>query len=299
MNTFLTVLVIILSSILSFLMGYAYRRHQEEKMKKRVWNNIVKRLHVIPPIHFDPIKPESTTKKEDFDLVDELMYEHPKNWGEDEILLDIVRAFRRYQPDLIVNRFDHRTPGSTHGHHTASAILSIDAFNKANDPNYDPDSVLKYGTWQPKRLVFNTSWWFYGGREAFEKADKSNLLTLSIGKYYPHLGQSNGEIAALSRSMHKSQGFGSLSSRDQQIEYLELILGEMPSNKNDIFDGIDRNWSRIGVDPDDPLIHKINGILDSFDFKNPAKHASDLLEILNRLQSLPKTPRVEEKIYRV
>ncbi len=85
MNTFLTVLVIILSSILSFLMGYAYRRHQEEKMKKRVWNNIVKRLHVIPPIHFDPIKPESTTKKEDFDLVDELMYEHPKNWGEDDI----------------------------------------------------------------------------------------------------------------------------------------------------------------------------------------------------------------------
>tara|TARA_Y100000389_G_C17436884_1_gene506081 strand:- start:258 stop:608 length:351 start_codon:yes stop_codon:yes gene_type:complete len=85
MNTILTVLVIILSSILSFLVGYAYRRHQEEKMKKRVWANIVKRLHVIPPINFNPNQPELPTKKEDFDLVDELMYEHPKNWGEDDV----------------------------------------------------------------------------------------------------------------------------------------------------------------------------------------------------------------------
>ena len=85
MNTFLTVLVIILSSILSFLVGYAYRRHQEEKMKKRMWSNIVKRLHIIPPISFGANKPELNTKKEDFDLVDELMYEHPKNWGEDDV----------------------------------------------------------------------------------------------------------------------------------------------------------------------------------------------------------------------
>ena len=50
-----------------------------------------------------------------------------KEWGEDEILRDLVRAFRRYQPDLVVNRFDHRTPGSTHGHHTGSAMLSVAA----------------------------------------------------------------------------------------------------------------------------------------------------------------------------
>ena len=85
MNNFLIILVLLLSSILSFLVGYAYRRHQEEKMKKRVWANIVKRLHIIPPINFNPNKPKLSTTKKDIDLVDELMYEHPKNWGEDDI----------------------------------------------------------------------------------------------------------------------------------------------------------------------------------------------------------------------
>ena len=219
-----------------------------------------------------------------------------KEWGEDEILRDVVRAFRRYQPDLVVNRFDHRTPGSTHGHHTGSAMLSVAAFEKANDPNYDPESATLYETWQPKRLMFNTSWWFYGGQEAFDRADKTNLLTLSVGHYYPHLGQSNGEIAALSRSMHKSQGFGSLSSREQQNEYLELILGDMPGDRNDPFEGVDRTWSRLGLDSDDPMIRQINEILDHFDFKHPSKHATDLLDVLIQLKGLPAGPIVEEKI---
>jgi len=53
MNTFLMTLVLLLSSILSFLVGYSYRRRQEEKMKRRVWANIVKRLHVVKPLSID------------------------------------------------------------------------------------------------------------------------------------------------------------------------------------------------------------------------------------------------------
>ncbi|HCK05582.1 MAG TPA: LmbE family protein, partial [Flavobacteriaceae bacterium] len=139
-------------------------------------------------------------------------------WGHEEILRDVVQNIRRFKPDLVVNRFNHRTPGSTHGHHTASALLSIEAFNKANDPNYDPESAAQYGIWQPKRLFFNTSWWFYGSQEAFEAADKTNLLEIPVGQYYAPLGASTGELAARSRSMHKSQGFGSLSSREQETE---------------------------------------------------------------------------------
>ncbi len=50
MNIFLTITVILLSSILSFLMGYSFRRNQEEKIKKKVWANIVKRLPTINPL---------------------------------------------------------------------------------------------------------------------------------------------------------------------------------------------------------------------------------------------------------
>lgn len=217
-------------------------------------------------------------------------------WGEDEILRDVVRTFRKFKPDLVVNRFNHRTPGTTHGHHTASALLSIEAFEKANDPNYDTESVAQYGIWQPKRLFFNTSWWFYGSQKAFDAADKTNLVEFSVGQYYASLGQSNGELAAQSRSMHKSQGFGSLSSREQETEYLELILGTMPQDKSNLFDGVERGWGRLGLDKDHEIIQRLTEVLENFDFKNPQKHALALLEVSDMLKTLPESPLKLNKI---
>jgi hypothetical protein len=84
-------------------------------------------------------------------------------------------------------------------------------------------------TWQPKRQFFNTSWWFYGSQEKFDAADKTTLTTIETGVYYPNIGKSNQEIAALSRSSHQSQGFGS-SSRGEDSEYLELVNGDKLNN---------------------------------------------------------------------
>jgi len=60
-------------------------------------------------------------------------------WNKEEVLHDVVWAIRNLQPDIIINRFDHRTPGTTHGHHTASAILSKEAFSVANDKQVYPE----------------------------------------------------------------------------------------------------------------------------------------------------------------
>ena len=217
-------------------------------------------------------------------------------WGKEDILRDVVRTFRKFKPDLVVNRFNHRTPGTTHGHHTASALLSVEAFKKAKDPNYDPESAEQFGIWQPKRLLFNTSWWFYGSREAFEDADKSNIIEVPVGQYYPPLGESNGELAARSRSMHKSQGFGSLSSRGQETEYLELILGDLPENKSNLFEGVDRSWRRLSVDQGDAIGQQVQQVLDHFDFTNPQTHARALLTILTQLKSLPESTLKNDKI---
>ena len=46
------------------------------------------------------------------------------------------------------------------------------------------------------------------------------------------LGRTNEEVAAKSRSQHKSQGFGSSPKLGSQMEYLELINGNKPSNTN-------------------------------------------------------------------
>ncbi len=217
-------------------------------------------------------------------------------WGHDEILRDVVRNIRRFKPDLIVNRFNHRTPGSTHGHHTASALLSIEAYNKANDPNYDAESAAQYGIWQPKRLFFNTSWWFYGSQEAFDAADKTNLLEIPVGQYYAPLGASTGELAARSRSMHKSQGFGSLSSREQETEYLELILGDLPKDKSNPFEGVSRDWQRMGINKDHFIAQSLKDIIENFDFKSPEKHVLELFKVLEELKTLPQNPWKNQKI---
>jgi hypothetical protein len=122
--------------------------------------------------------------------------------------------------------------------------------------------------WQPRREFFNTSWWFYGSQEEFEKADKTNLLSVDTGVYFASSGLSNSEIAALSRSKHKSQGFGSTGSRGTQKEYIELIKGELPKDKSNLFDGIDTSWNRVkGGAAIGDILSKVQR---SFDFKNPS-----------------------------
>ncbi|TPN89158.1 PIG-L family deacetylase [Aquimarina algicola] len=205
-------------------------------------------------------------------------------WDKNEILGDVVWAIRKFRPDIIINRFDHRTPGTTHGHHTTSAILSTEAFDLTADQKVYPDQLQYTTTWQPKRLFFNTSWWFYGSREKFAKADKTKLLQFDIGTYYSALGLSNTEIAALSRSQHKSQGFGSTGNRGQQNEYVELIKGQLPKDKTNIFEGIDTSWNRIkGGKPIGDILYKVEK---EYDFENPAASIPELVKAYQLIQQL-------------
>ena len=87
-----------------------------------------------------------------------------KIWNKDQILGEVVQRIRSFQPDIIIHRFDHRTPGRTHGHHTSSALLSHQAFSMTSDPNSYPEQLKNLKPWQVKRQFFNTSWWFYGSR---------------------------------------------------------------------------------------------------------------------------------------
>jgi hypothetical protein len=207
-------------------------------------------------------------------------------WNKEEVLGDVVLNIRRFKPDIIINRFDYKNPGSTHGHHTSSAMLSMDAFDLVGDVTQYPEIATKFGTWQPKRLFFNTSWWFYGSRENFEKADKTNLLEIETGTYYPDLGLSNGEIAALSRSMHKSQGFGNTGTRGSQIEYLEFLKGDFPNGKSNLFEGINTTWARI--EGGNAIGNILNPLEENFNFKNPSAMIPMLLEAYQLLQQLPE-----------
>ncbi|MFC2109220.1 PIG-L family deacetylase [Bacteroidota bacterium] len=207
-----------------------------------------------------------------------------KIWNEEEVLSDVVWAIRKIKPDVIINRFDHRTPGTTHGHHTASALLSDRAFELAADKNYFSSQLELVDTWQPKRLFLNTSSWFYKSSEDFEKAMKKEFFSFDIGVYYPQKGLSNNEIAALASSQHLCQGFGRLSTRGSQKEYLEFLKGAYPTDKADIFSGINTTWTRVkgGKEIADILVD----LESNFNFINPSVHLPKLLEAYVLIEKL-------------
>ena len=205
-------------------------------------------------------------------------------WNKNEVLSDVVWAIRTFQPDVIINRFDHRSPGSTHGHHTSSAMLSVEAFDLAGDKTKYPNQLKDTKIWQPQRQFFNTSWWFYGSQEKFDAADKTNLLSLEVGSYFPSLGLSNSEIAALSRSSHKSQGFGNTGSRGSETEYLELINGDLPKDKMNVFDGIDTSWNR--VKNGKAIGDLLKMVQETYDFKNPTASIPKLVQAYKLIDNL-------------
>ncbi len=203
-------------------------------------------------------------------------------WDKDKVLADVIWAVRKFQPDVIINRFDHRSPGTTHGHHTASAMLSVESFSLSNNPKIHPEQLKFVQTWQPKRQFFNASWWFYGSQEKFDAADKSKMIAIQTGVYYPEIGKSNQEIAALSRSRHQSQGFGSTGSRGVDTEYIELINGEKVNSS--IFEGIDTTWNRVPNGKSIGIF--INAIITKYDFTNPSASIADLVKAYQMIENL-------------
>ena len=205
-------------------------------------------------------------------------------WNKEKVLGDVVWAIRTFKPDVIINRFNHRTPGTTHGHHTASAMLSVEAFDLVGDKNQFKEQLKFTETWQPKRLFFNTSSWFYRNQEDFEKATKGKLTAFDVGVYYPLKGLSNNELAAMASSQHLCQGFGRVTTRGSQNEYVEFLKGDKPADENDIFSGINTTWNRLNNGG------KIGAVLyeieENFDFVNPSKHLPKLMEAYKMIQKL-------------
>lgn len=197
-------------------------------------------------------------------------------WNKDIILSDVVRVIRQYQPDVIITRFpaDER---AGHGHHTGSAILAEEAFDAAAKPESFADQLSELQTWQTKRLFTNTGrWWNNTINE-----NTPGIVTLNVGAYNALLGESYSEMAAESRTQHKSQGFGSPGRRGDALEFFEHVKGE---KAGDIFDGINTSWSRIkGGERVEGLI---TSALTTFDYEKPHLSVTSLLQVRKAIQSL-------------
>jgi len=203
-------------------------------------------------------------------------------WGKEETLSDIVWVIRNFRPDVIITRFPS-SRSSGHGHHTASGTLIQEAFHLAADPKKFQEQLKHVKPWQAKRLYWNS--WRPG------QAEIGRLLKVDIGEYNPLLGKSYSEMAAISRSMHRSQGFGVGARRGTRYDYFEHIAGDRATK--DIFDGIDTSWNRLTDGRKTGRL--LDSILKSFDPLQPSESLSALLGVYAELSTLDDTPWVKIK----
>jgi len=208
-------------------------------------------------------------------------------WNKQEILSDVLKVFREYQPDVIITRFPPDERGN-HGHHIASALLAHEAFDLSSRADILPEQVQQFGAWQPKRLYTNTGRWW--NRDINEKTP--GVITLDVGGYSPLLGRSFPEIAALSGSQHKSQGWGQPGNRGYLPEFLEPMKGEKA--EKDIFEGVNTSWTRVkGGEKVQPLVDRA---IREFDEENPAATVPILFQIRNEILRLEDTVWKKRKL---
>ncbi|MDP9204409.1 MAG: PIG-L family deacetylase [Gemmatimonadota bacterium] len=153
-----------------------------------------------------------------------------KHWPQDSLLRDVITVMRAFRPHIVITTFSG-TPRDGHGQHQVSAIVARDAYNLAADTVQFP--AREFGApWKPLK--------FYR-LARFSPEDRT--LSINVGEYNPQLGLSYQEIAADSRSQHKSQGEGTLRRKGVVWDYLTRVDSRVAAppakEENSIFAGLD------------------------------------------------------------
>src|SRR5580698_5984548 len=209
-------------------------------------------------------------------------------WGKEKILSDVVWVIRKFQPDVIITRFPPDSRAG-HGHHSASAVLAHEAFTAAADPNQFPEQ-LKYGVkpWQAKRLLWN-SFNFSGLNTTSE-----DQMKIDVGGFNPILGKSYGELAAESRTNHKSQGAALTPARGESMDYFTLVAGDPAPH--DPMEGVVTTWDR--VPGGDKIADMVDKVTRDFSLTSPEKSVPGLAAVYTAMLYLPdgywKTQKLKE-----
>lgn len=198
-------------------------------------------------------------------------------WNREKVLADIVWVIRKFQPDIIINRFPPDSRAG-HAHHTSSSILSIEAYKAAADSTRFPEQLeLGVDIWQAKRLLWNT--YNFGGANTTSETQ----LKIDGGVYNSLMGKSYGEIGGEARSMHKSQGEGRPHRKGPIYEYFSTIGGD--TAKTGLMDGIITDWTRIPTDGV-ALQQMVNKIVSAYNFEHPELSVAPLIELYKAIQRI-------------
>jgi LmbE family N-acetylglucosaminyl deacetylase len=223
-------------------------------------------------------------------------------WDRPAVLGDIVRVIREFRPDVIITRFSPN-PAPTHGHHTASAVLAVEAFRLAADPAAFPEQLRELRPWQARRIVHNIGQGVGtanpGGGMAIAGSpanvpDGPGVVKVEVGGRDPVSGESFAAIAARSRGMHRTQGFGIGAPpvhEGSRIEPFVLLAGDAATT--DLLDGVDTTWNRLPGGAE--IARAIDEAIATFNAQDPTAAVPALLAIRRRLAALPANPVVSDK----
>ncbi len=207
-------------------------------------------------------------------------------WQKQEVLREAVWIIRKLQPDVIITRFPPDERGG-HGHHQASAILAHLAYTAAADPNMFPEQLKQLKPWKATRLIWNTA-------NFMRMQGSEGQLKIDIGSFNPLLGKSYGEISAISRSQHKSQGFGSGATNGLAVESFEHVDGQRATE--DLFDAVDLSWNRVPNSKGVQLL--VDQIIKDYDSRFPQNSIVSLAKLWKEIQTLEdgywKTRKTQE-----
>ncbi|MGH8066067.1 MAG: PIG-L family deacetylase [Candidatus Entotheonellia bacterium] len=162
-------------------------------------------------------------------------------WGHEEILGDIVRVIRTFQPDVVISRFSG-TASDGHGHHQAAGILTREAFFAAADPNRFPQQLAEgLQPWQVAKLFWNE----FRSSRGSAPAQPSGEVTVDLGAYSPLLERTYYQLGLRAQNLHRSQLPPRLPRHGKHLDGFQRLDVEGSGSSNDLFDGMDLTLPRI------------------------------------------------------
>ncbi|MEO7997353.1 MAG: PIG-L family deacetylase, partial [Gemmatimonadaceae bacterium] len=206
------------------------------------------------------------------------------HWPRDTVMGDVIRAVRAFRPQIIVAVFSG-TPADGHGHHQISGILAREAYDISSDTVKFPTAV--YGTpWTVSKFYRRI------------RTTTTATTKMNVGEYDALLGRSYAEIAADSRSQHKSQGFGQLQPKGAVIDQIGLEASRVSdvaqaATEGSIFNGIDSSWTRLRSLTNKPEVRlALDSASLAFDQARVAYRANDPTAVIDPLARAVRMLRV-------
>jgi len=188
-----------------------------------------------------------------------------RQWDKATLVSDMVRIINAMRPDVVICRFPKDSMAG-HGQHSASAIIAEEAMRQC---------MSSATSWKPRRLLFNA--FQFGNRSTINEG----MFKLEVGNYDPLLGMGYGELAGISRSLHKSQGAGTPQTPGVRPEYFATLIGDAPTRG--LFDGIDTTWTRVGRAD---IGRAVDSTITAFDMLHPERSLDALLRLRRMIVSV-------------